>query len=65
MWRNTTKYDDCLPPVIPENTFYHITYLIEEAKNLGKKVGVFPIDDDDWIDIGEWTEYQNAIKLLK
>jgi len=48
--------------LIPKNKFYHITNLIEDAKNQGKKVGVFPIDDDAWIDIGQWTEYQKAIE---
>ena len=46
---------------IPKDKFYHITHLIEDAKNQGKKVGVFPVDDDDWIDIGQWAEYQKAI----
>ena len=50
--------------LIPENKFYHITHLIEDAKNQGKKVGVFPVDDDAWVDIGQWTEYKKAIKLL-
>ena len=46
---------------IPKDKFYHITHLIEDLKNSGKKVGVFPVDDDDWIDIGQWAEYQKAI----
>jgi len=46
---------------IPKDTFYHITHLIEDIKNSGVKVGVFPVDDDDWIDIGQWVEYQKAI----
>ena len=50
--------------LIPEKRFYHITHLIEDVKNQGKKVGVFPIDDDAWIDVGQWTEYQQAVKLL-
>ena len=50
--------------LIPKNKFYHITHLIEDAKNAGKKIGVFPIDDDAWIDVGEWAEYQKAIKKL-
>ena len=29
-----------------------------------KKVGVFPIDDDAWIDIGRWAEYQQVVKKL-
>ena len=47
--------------LIPENEYYHITQLIEDAKSNGKKVGVFPIDDDSWIDIGQWAEYKNAL----
>jgi dTDP-glucose pyrophosphorylase len=46
---------------IPKDKFYHITHLIEDLKNSGKKVGVFPVDDDDWIDIGQWAEYKKAI----
>ena len=50
--------------LIPENKFYHITHLIEDAKNQGKKVGVFPIEEDDWIDIGQWSEYKKALNIL-
>jgi dTDP-glucose pyrophosphorylase len=50
--------------LIPDNEFYHITHLIEAAKNKGKKVGVFPIDDETWIDVGEWAEYKKVIERL-
>lgn len=50
--------------LIPENKFYHITHLIEDAMNQGKKVGVFPIDDGDWVDVGQWTEYRENVKRL-
>jgi dTDP-glucose pyrophosphorylase len=50
--------------LIPKNKIYHITHLIEDAKKQGKRVGVFPIDDDAWIDIGQWAEYKKAIELL-
>ena len=50
--------------LIPKNKFYHITHLIEDGKNQGKKVGVFPIDDDSWIDVGQWTEYKKAVKYF-
>jgi len=50
--------------LIPKNKFYHITHLIEDAKNIGKKVGVYPIDDNSWFDVGEWAEYKNTIKSL-
>ena len=50
--------------LIPKNRFYHITHLIEDAKDKGKKVGVFPIDDDSWIDIGQWAEFRLAEEKL-
>lgn len=50
--------------LIPKNKLYHITHLIEDVKNQGKKVGVFPIDEDAWIDIGQWAEYRQAVERL-
>jgi len=50
--------------LIPENKFYHITNLIDNAISKGKKIGVFPIDEDAWVDIGQWAEYQRAIEVL-
>jgi dTDP-glucose pyrophosphorylase len=50
--------------IIPKNKFYHITDLIKEVKNQGGKVGLFPIDDEDWIDIGQWADYKKAIDKL-
>ena len=50
--------------LIPENKFYHITQLIEDVKNQGKKIGVFPIDDDAWFDVGQWAEYQKVVELF-
>jgi dTDP-glucose pyrophosphorylase len=50
--------------LIPKNKFYHITHLIEDAKSKGKKVGVFPIDDSSWIDVGQWNDYKKAIEKL-
>ena len=48
--------------LIPETKFYHITHLIEDAKIKDKKIGVYPINDDIWIDVGEWAEYQKAVE---
>jgi dTDP-glucose pyrophosphorylase len=50
--------------IIPKNKFYHITHMIEDLKNKGKKIGVFPIDDEAWIDIGQWAEYKKVMELL-
>ena len=50
--------------LIPADKLYHITQLIEDANKSGKRVGVYPIDDDAWIDIGQWAEYKQAVERL-
>lgn len=50
--------------LIPEGKLYHITELIEDIKNQGKSVGVYPISEDAWIDVGQWAEYQSAVERL-
>jgi len=50
--------------LIPEGVFFHITHLIEKVKEKGLKVGVFPIDDDAWLDVGQWAEYRKAVDVL-
>lgn len=47
---------------IPDNTFIHITELIEKIKEKGGRVGVFPVSEKSWFDIGEWAEYQETLK---
>lgn len=42
---------------IPKNTFYHITFLIEKLIKEGRRVGVYPINEGSWIDVGNWDEY--------
>ena len=44
--------------LIPKNKFFHMTELIEKAKKRKYAVGVFPIRDNDWIDIGQLTSYK-------
>lgn len=50
---------------IPTNEAFDATDLIERAINLGRKVGVYPVSEDSWIDIGEWSEYRQAVERLK
>ncbi|HBN26921.1 MAG TPA: mannose-1-phosphate guanylyltransferase [Desulfobacteraceae bacterium] len=48
---------------IPENQFYHITYLIEKLQQENRRVGVFPVSEKSWTDIGNWDEYFKHTKL--
>jgi dTDP-glucose pyrophosphorylase len=47
---------------IPTNTFFHITQLIENVNNRGGKVGVFPVSEKSWSDVGNWEEYLKVIQ---
>ena len=51
--------------LIPENTFFHITQLIEVIMAKGGKVGVYPISEKSWLDTGEWHEYKKTIEIFK
>lgn len=42
---------------IPENEFFHITQLIENIQKRKGRVGVFPVSEGSWRDIGGWEEY--------
>ena len=51
--------------LIPKNKPYNMNELINAAKNNNKKVSVYPVSDDEWLDVGQWDEYiQNIEKIL-
>ena len=50
---------------IPENFFFHITHLIENIQKRKGRVGVFPVSEGSWKDIGEWHEYLSMIQKSK
>ncbi|MEI8201403.1 MAG: nucleotidyltransferase family protein [Bacteroidota bacterium] len=47
---------------IPENEFFHITQLIDQVLDRKGNVGVFPVSQKSWKDLGSWEEYQNYIQ---
>ena len=49
---------------IPKNKRYDITTLIEDLKKAKAKIGVYPIDDDCWLDVGHWAEYNKTLNNI-
>lgn len=49
---------------IPYGKFYHITDLIIKVKKRGGKIGVFPVSEKSWIDIGDWKQYVKTIDIF-
>ena len=47
---------------IPSDRVYHITYLIDKLVKEGRRVGVYPVNEGSWTDIGNWDEYIKYIK---
>lgn len=47
---------------IPEGEFYHITFLIEKLIREGRRVGVYPINEGSWMDVGNWEEFLKYVR---
>ena len=45
---------------IPENEFFHITHLMEAIMKRNGNVGVFPVSEGAWMDIGIWNNYSET-----
>lgn len=50
---------------IPENELFHITALMEKVKARDGRVGVFPVSEGSWMDIGNWVEYNKTQKVFE
>jgi dTDP-glucose pyrophosphorylase len=48
---------------IPENQIFHITDLIEKLIIKKERIGVFPVSEGSWKDIGNWDDYLRNIKI--
>ena len=50
--------------MIPKNTRMDMPDLINKLMNQNKKVGVFPLNLDEWIDVGQWEEFRAAVNKM-
>lgn len=49
---------------IPKNTFIHITDVIQQCINDGENVGVYPISEESWMDMGQLEEMEKMKRKL-
>jgi dTDP-glucose pyrophosphorylase len=47
---------------IPEGCMFHMTDLIDALMKDNRKICTYPVNGDDYIDIGQWDEYRKAVK---
>ena len=49
---------------IPENTFFHMTDLTNRLLGCKRKVGMYPISEDSFLDMGEFEEMRRMEEKL-
>lgn len=49
---------------IPENTFFHMTDLVDSLLAAGRRVGMYPISEDSFLDMGELEEMHRMEEKL-
>ncbi len=49
---------------IKKDTFTDMNQLIEKLKKNKKKIGLFQINEKNWIDVGQWDDYKKSIKNI-
>ncbi len=50
---------------IPENKYFDMTELINLVQKKGHAVGVYPVSEKSWIDVGQWREYEKVLNRVE
>lgn len=50
---------------IPQNTFIHITEIIEKCIKLGESIGTYILKEEDWLDMGQFDELEKMKERLE
>lgn len=50
--------------LIPENQYFDMPNLIKKLLSEGKKVLAYPVNESDYIDVGQWEDYKRALSKL-
>ncbi|WP_295916168.1 nucleotidyltransferase family protein [uncultured Anaerovibrio sp.] len=50
--------------LIPDDTMFHMTHLVERVMQNGGKVGTYPISEDSFLDMGEFEEMKRMEQKL-
>ena len=50
---------------IPDHTFYHMTHLTDQLMEDGLKVGMYPVSENAFLDMGEFEEMKKMEERIK
>jgi len=48
---------------VPKKRLFHVTDLIKELKAKKGRIGVYPVSEKSWLDVGHWESYKETAKL--
>ena len=50
--------------LIPGDSYFDMTDLINKLRENNMKVGVFPVSEKSWADVGQWSEYRETMNIF-
>jgi dTDP-glucose pyrophosphorylase len=50
--------------IIPDKTNYDMNQFVEDLQKKRKKIGIYPVSDKSWLDLGQWEEYLASLKFM-
>ena len=51
--------------LIPSYARYDVTDLIDQVQSTQMKVGVYPVADGNWFDVGQWKDYNSTVEVFQ
>ncbi len=49
---------------VPKNKRYDFTDLVKILKSKNKKVGIFTVYENNWLDVGQWDEFKKTVSFF-
>jgi len=51
--------------LIPADVNYDVTDLIDKVQSMQMKVGIYPVADGTWFDVGQWSDYNSTVDVFQ
>lgn len=50
--------------LIPPGEQFNMTDLIKKLRDNNRRIGVYPVSEESWTDVGQWGEYKKAMEKI-
>lgn len=50
---------------VPKKSFFNMDDLINNLRSKKLKIGVYPVRDNSWLDVGQWHEFRRTMNIIK